>query len=479
MILTKEEMKQAEALHPLDGQQLMEKAGTACADIIRTYPGSDHILVLCGSGNNAGDGFVIARQTGADVCLVSGKPRTPAAKSAFRQYSGMVFPLRDLAEILTEYTLIVDCVYGYGFHGKLPKKTAEAFALVEKSGIPVISVDINSGCEADGIAHDAHALHSELTIAVGALKPFHLFRKLHGMFREVTVADIGLSDPEDPLFTEMNREDFVNRFPQKAETAYKGSYGKTLLIGGSYGMAGALGLNITGAKCIGASYIEAILDESIYPVLAPAFLSTVFHPIHGGTEDEELERYIRQAAGIGFGSGAVHLSQKEHLLHTLLRKAECPLVIDAEGLRLLANNTFVLQYAKAKLILTPHIGEFCALENMPADQVLQDPLNAAKAFALQNRVVVVLKGPHTVVTDGVHCYVNQTGNAGLAQAGSGDLLTGIITALIPFVQDAYLSAVMGVWFHGYLADEAVKEHALQNLDLLVLREYAERFFKNI
>ncbi|MBQ1325879.1 MAG: NAD(P)H-hydrate dehydratase [Solobacterium sp.] len=477
MIVTAEEMKIMEQSDSRSAQELMETAGTKCAGIIRERYGADPVLVLCGRGNNGGDGFVIARCLDADVCMVDGLPRTDAAKHAKKQFSGRILPAKNLIEHFKDYALIVDCIYGYGYHGTLPKKLVPAFEAIEASGIPVVSVDINSGCEASCLKRDPHALHSVLTLALGMEKPFHALYKEHGMFREACTVDLGLEAPEHPVFMEMNEEQFRSLLPDKPEDAYKGTYGRTLLIGGSYGMAGALALNIIGARSVGASYLETVLDDAIYPILAPGFLTTVFHPVNEFTPEDLIEQWIRDAAAVGFGSGAVHLGYKERLLHAVLRTGTAPAVIDAEGLRLMAGNTWMLDFVRKPLILTPHIGEFCALEGTEPAAVKEDPFTHAASFAKRSRSVLVLKGPHTIVTDGTRFYINPTGNPALAQAGSGDLLTGIITGLVPFVKDPFLSAVMGVWFHGHLADMAVQDHPARSLDLTLLSQYAERFFR--
>ncbi|MBR2990953.1 MAG: NAD(P)H-hydrate dehydratase [Solobacterium sp.] len=478
MIIRSEEMKTMEYNDPRSARELMELAGTRCAEILQAMDGADHAIVLCGKGNNGGDGFVIARILQAAVCLMEGYPRTEEARQARKQFNGTEFRLSSLPEHLESCSLIVDCVYGYGFHGSLPRKIADAFTMIEERGIPVVSVDINSGCEADCLKRDPQAIHSCLTLALGYPKPFHALRKEHGMFRETRTVGLDLAAPQDPCFMEMNEALFRQKLPEKAENAYKGTFGKTLLIGGSYGMAGALGLNIIGARTVGSSYLEAVTDAAVWQVLAPRFLSTVFHPVNEHTPENDYVSWIRNASGIGFGSGAVHLHAKEQILHLILRNAQCPAVIDAEGLRLLAGNTFLLNFRHGPLILTPHIGEFCGLENTPEEEVREDPLSHAEAFAERSSSIVVLKGANTIVTDGKRCYINDTGNPALAQAGSGDLLTGIITGLIPFVKDPFLCAVMGVWFHGHLADLAVKDHPARNLDLPVLSEYAERFFQD-
>lgn len=287
-----------------------------------------------------------------------------------------------------------------------------------------------------------------------------------------------LPHSESGRFHEMNEELFFQNLPQKTESSYKGTFGKTVLIGGCNGMAGALGLNLIGAQTIGASYIQAALPESIYPILASRFLTPVFHPFGSKSMQETVDPLIAEASAVGYGCGAVYMDRKEDCLDLLLQNCRCPIVLDAEALRLLKHNTYILRFAKAPVILTPHIGEFCDLVNQPKENIMDRPVEIASRFASDNKVFVVLKLPNTiVVSPSGDCYINQTGNQALAQAGSGDLLTGMMTALLSMTRDVYTAVIMAVWLHGYLADCGIKKHSMQNFPLECYPELMDELYR--
>ena len=471
MIVTKEEMLRIEQQSGQSVEILMEQAGTACAGRIRelTSP-EDIILILCGKGNNGGDGFVIARaltDRRVMVFLAEGAPVSAAALNAFQQLDEeMLVAADDFPAALAQCTVIVDAVYGFGFHGTLSDAMRGLFRQVNRADKTVISIDINSGCECDSGRCDPDAVHSDITLALDCYKPFHMLRKHHRMFRTAELLPLGLPHDNIQGLTEMDEDRFLALYPERDETAYKGTYGKTFIIAGSRGMAGALCLNLIGARTAGAGYVCCLCDESIYPIAAVRCLTPVFYPLSSADDRRNaLQAVLEQAASVSFGSGINRLEGRQEILDTLLGQCRVPLVLDAEGLRMIKDPN-QLRQAACPLILTPHIGEFSALSHMDAEAVEADRPGVAAAFATEYNVVLVLKGGHTIVASPQgKIYINQSGNPALAQAGSGDLLTGIITALLPQLQDPYMSAVAGVWLHGHLADLALLHRAVNMVDL--------------
>lgn len=275
----------------------------------------------------------------------------------------------------------------------------------------------------------------------------------------------------------MDETQFFLHFPQKRSDAWKGTYGKLLLINGSMGMAGATMLNLLGAKTIGASYIIDALPASIYPLVAARFMTPVFHPLTEENWHEEITALLTEARAVTFGSGASRMLSKRAILDLLLQEARQPLVLDAEALRLLHHNAFVLRFAKCPVILTPHIGEFrsfCALD----PQMLKKNLPAAVlSFAEAYHAYVVLKGPQTIVASPAgQLYKNKSGNQALAQAGSGDLLTGMLGAMLTLVPDVMTAVTMAVWAHGHLAEMGAETHAKQNFDLSLYPQLMDQLF---
>ena len=484
MITDRKGMMEIEQASGIPVNELMEQVGNAIADRIRRElePGKS-ILILCGKGNNGGDGFVVCRSLAKEyrchVFLADGKPVSDAAKQARRRLPrNSMITQEELPSEIAGADLILDAVYGFSFHGSLPSHIKQLFSKINRSGKRVWSVDINSGCECDSDAGDSDAIRSELTLAIDCYKPFHLLRKEHRMFQKCELLPLNLPHPERTRFLEMEEEKFFASFPHKSENAYKGSFGKTLIIGGCYGMAGALGLNLLGAKTVGAPYITAAVPEEIYPAAASFSLTPVFHPFGQWTWHEVIEPLISNCSAIAFGSGANYMHHKEDILDLILQESRVPVILDAAALRLLSHNMYILRFAKAPVILTPHIGEFAAVTGLPISVIRDQKIKTASAFAKDYRVIVVLKGANTIAAfpDG-SLYINESGNPALAQAGSGDLLTGIMAGILTMTRDVETAVCMAIWLHGHLADLGIQEHSVQGFPLESFPGLMDRLFK--
>lgn len=484
MIQDKEGMIRIEQSSGKTPGRLMEIAGKAVSESLgKVLREGSSILILAGNGNNGGDGAIVCRMLAGrfsvQIAYVCGEPKTREARAAYRKVDpACIVSVNDLSEALRHADAIIDAVYGFSFHGPLDPEMKKLFRAVNNSGKPVYSIDINSGCEADTGHCDSDAIRSKITYALDCYKPFHLLRKDHQKFQQCELLSLGLPHEGPSRYREMDEDLFFANFPKKSETAYKGSLGKALLISGCYGMAGAAGLNILGAETVGIPYLHAAMPEEIYAPLASRFLTPVMHPFGHESWYEVLEPLIHQATAIGFGSGAVYMDHKSQILDLILQNSKVPVVLDAEALRLLQHNTYILRFAGAPVILTPHIGEFSAISNLPEDAIRDNRLKTALDFASDYKVIVVLKGPNTIVASpSGEVYINQTGNQALAQAGSGDVLTGMMTAMLAMTRDVFTAVCMAVWLHGYLAELGTKNHSMQNFRLETSPELMDELFR--
>ncbi len=483
MIIDSLGMKAIEKQSGLSMDELMENAGKAIAEEIKKETTrKENILILCGKGNNGGDGIVACRLLERENCNVIFVDGEPKAKEALHAYSLLdkkhVFKNSRLKKEIQKADIIVDAVYGFGFHGALKKEIRDIFDLVNTSKARVFSIDINSGAEADSGHVDKDTIHSDITFALDCFKPFHMLNKEHGLCKEIRLLDLHLPHPEQSLYHEMDEEIFFSSFPKKKTTAYKNSSGKTMIVGGSYGMAGALSLNITGAKTVGASYIDVVLDDSIYPIVASHHITPVFHPVHKENMEKVVLPLIRNARAIACGSGMTNMEYKQECMDLVLQNAKGPVVLDAECLRLLRYNTYLFRFIKTPVVLTPHIGEFAYLLNKPIEEVMDRKIEYALKFSRENRVILVLKGPNTIVASPAgDVYINQSGNQALGQAGSGDLLTGIMTGILTMTRDIYKAVCMAVWLHGKLADLGTEDQSIQCFNLESFPWIMDKLFK--
>ena len=271
-------------------------------------------------------------------------------------------------------------------------------------------------------------------------------------------------------------------FPKRPADAHKGSLGKILLISGSYGMAGAACLNILGARTLGTQYILAAVPEEIYPICAVRHITPVFLPYKAGDAVHTISENLKDVRAICFGSGAVHNQDKRTILDYLLRSWQKPLVLDAEALRMLSEKkdqlSVRLKDVRRSIIITPHIGEFSALSGISVYKIKEDPAGSALGFSADNDVITVLKGPNTaVISPDGRVYENDSGNQALAQAGSGDILTGMITAMLSFIDDPFDAACLAVFMHGYIADEGIMTHSIQAFPLEKYPAIMDTIFK--
>ena len=275
----------------------------------------------------------------------------------------------------------------------------------------------------------------------------------------------------------LDEDAFFRTFPKRTEDAHKGSTGKILLISGSYGMAGAACLNILGARAIGAPYINVMLPEEIYPIVASRYMEPVYFPYQTDNYSVNLTSLAATCSAAAYGSGAVNNFNKLDILRLLLWTCKAPVVLDAEALNVLSRNKYLLDDASSPVIITPHLGEFLQFTDRTKEQVAEDKVGAAAECAANMGVITVLKSHITVVASPEgRVYVNETGNQGLAQAGSGDVLTGMITAMLSLVSDPFEAACMGVFAHGIAADELCRTHARQTMPLEEMPQAMDRLF---
>lgn len=275
---------------------------------------------------------------------------------------------------------------------------------------------------------------------------------------------------------ELDEDKFFEAFPKRPADAHKGSSGRVLLVSGSFGMAGAASLNILGAKALGAPYIMAAVPEDIYPIVAPGSITTVYLPYKEGCGRRRVMNAPGTVKAAAIGSGSDNNPELEDILMFLLYTG-FPLVIDAAALKLIRHKADILRNRKCPAVITPHMGEFAALCPHFASLAEEDPAEAAAKCAAELGTITVLKGPNTAVASPLgRVYINKSGNQGLAQAGSGDVLTGMIAAMLTFVPDPFEAACMGVFAHGLAADRLCRTHAIQTMPLEKLPQAMDELF---
>lgn len=462
--------------------ELMERVGRDVAAAAARFAPRGRIVVVTGKGNNAGDGWVAARllfQEGreVEVAAVAGPDQlsgvaldaaTTAIEAgiAWIECSGSVLPG------LAGAALVVDAMFGFGLRGPAKEPFAGVIEAVNAAGRPVLAVDLPSGVEADtGRAH-GNAIRADATLAVITPKLAHFLEPGARLSGRIEVARVGL--PEDAT-AECERVELweapdVHRvLPVAGVEDHKGSRGRVLLVGGSAGMAGSIGLAAEGALRMGAGYAVAAVPASVVDVVNRTSRPAVAVGLaETGERSLSLAAFesIRDMAGesdaIVIGPGLSSNAESRELARRIVASVDRPLVVDADALNALAEDHSPLAGRRAPTVITPHPGEAARLLGTDSKAVQEDRIGAVRRLADWS-VVAVLKGAGTLVLEGGRIAANTTGNPGMATMGSGDVMAGMIGALLAQGMVAYESAVVGVYLHGLAGDIAERELTAQGM----------------
>jgi NAD(P)H-hydrate epimerase len=492
-VLTADEMRRADRRTideiGLPGPVLMENAGAAVTRAIdERFAGARRVAVLCGRGNNGGDGFVVARRLGGratTVLLGAGGDVSGEARVHLRacERSGvLVAEVGDAAAweravaALAGADLVVDAVLGTGLRAAPTGLAAAAIEWMRQrhgAGVPVLAVDLPSGVPSDGGAFDWPAVRADLTVTFAALKRGHVLPPAAGHAGEVVVADIGISrasvEASSPSLFLLEDADAAAAFPARPRGAHKGDFGHVLVVAGSVGKAGAAVLAAGGALRGGAGLVTVATPEPCLPVVAAAraeAMTAALPATAGGALDgsalEPLLALARERDAVVLGPGLGQEPATRALVQAFVRACPVPLVIDADGLNALApsgpdGGALGALQRSAPTVLTPHPGEMARLLGRKTREVQAARPEAARALARETGSVVVLKGERTVVADPVgHAAVSAAGNPGMATGGTGDVLAGLVGALLAR-HGALLAATAGAVVHGRAGDIAARD----------------------
>ena len=465
---TMQESDHATTLGGVSSRELMLRAAKG---ILNSYEWRGKTLIVCGTGNNAGDGYALAtlmHQANMPCELLLLKNRfSKDGEYYFAMCSdfGITASFWNGTFDFSPYTQIVDCIFGIGFHSSLDHHTAQLIETINQSGKKVISADINSGlCADSGLG--APCICSELTVAIQKYKPGHFLARAKDVISHLTCVDIGIETPPSKIFV-LDRDAAADCLLQtRAQYSHKGNYGYVAVMGGCVEYAGAAKLANMSAAALraGCGVVTLAVPASITQSVAPHLLESTLLPIPSDENgrmiyapnllDALLSRYAAIAVGMGWGTSPAYAD----ILSYLLKNAHQPLIIDADGLNTLAGMDLdLLKSKKASVILTPHLMEFSRLCGLSVAEIEADPIAHATAFAKKYGIILLLKGSCTVVTDGDVTYLSPTGCAGMATAGSGDVLSGALAGLCAYLGANALVIAAGAYLVGMAGELAQKE----------------------
>lgn len=471
----------------LPGTVLMERAGIGVVRFLEeTYgpPRGRRVTILCGKGNNGGDGLVVARllrERRADVMVLLLAPATELAHDAGLMYrrwlraagksSTKLFRSSDQVQrTLSSSDIIVDALLGTGLSNEVTGTYRDAIQLINRSGRPVIAVDIPSGIHADNGLQLGQAVRASATVTFGLPKQGLYLNAGIDHAGVVHVVDIGIPsayvESLDNRTILITKETVANSLPFRRASAHKGTFGHTGIVAGSVGKTGAAALAAQAALRVGTGLVTVAAPTSINDVLEAKLLEVMTFPLPE-TKARTLARsgldrlvtFMQSQTAIAIGPGLSTHPETVELVQSLMKLIDRPTVLDADALNALAGRASLLTECKTLPIITPHPGEMARLEPGATSQsVNADRFGTARRFARERGAIVVLKGARTVIArpDGL-LAISPTGNPGMATAGTGDVLTGMVAGLLAQGLPAWEAACSATYLHGLAGDLAANK----------------------
>jgi len=485
LVVTAEQMREMDRLtiqkYGVPSLTLMERAGAAITEALVTRFGraaKKGVLIVAGKGNNGGDGLVVARllkrkKIPCEVALLARKGELSADAAhklrAFLKLRGKVDEISGgdfelLSRLLGKNGLIVDAILGTGLKSEVRGRFAEAITLLNAAGLPIVAVDIPSGLDTDSGQPLGVAVQAEMTVALAFPKLGEVIYPGVGYCGELVVADIGIDEravAEVAPTTELLDQETVRWLvPRREANTHKGTYGHVLVLAGSRGKTGAAILACRAAMRTGAGLVTLAAPRSLNNIFAGALVEVMTETLRENAAeemealgDDDWRALLARKNALLFGPGIGVNTSTQNIIRWLLKNLDMPWVIDADGLNNVALEIARLRHAKCAPVLTPHPGEMARLIGKETSSVNADRVGIARAFAVDHRCHLVLKGARTVIaTAEGKIFINPTGNPGMASGGMGDVLAGILAALLAQGLSAEDAMRLGVYLHGFVGD---------------------------
>lgn len=454
------------AIKKYTGKELLKRAGTA---IFNYVDWKGNIAIVCGTGNNGGDGYVLAEllyDHGFNVTIVQLKAKyTDDSSFYFQNCQKKHVKIMQIGEVnnLDDFDMIVDCLVGTGFKAIPNVELRNAINLINESKAYKISIDINSGLNGNS-GKGEKIVKSDLTISLGNYKSGLFLNQASDYIKQKVNLDIGIELVDEPYYL-LENSDVLPFFEKRQHCTNKSNYGYVALIGGSLNYSGAIKLSNLAVSALrsGAGVVKLCSLDNLATAIMPYLLESTFTPLKTQNSQYVFDEQILQticektktiAIGMGMGtSGEVYKTIKY-----LLQNFDGNLIIDADGLNSLSQGDMnILLNAKAQVIITPHMMEFSRLTKISLEEIQVDPILTAKEFALKYHLIVLLKGTTTIITDGIHTYLTDKGTPGMATAGSGDVLSGILCGMCTKKDNLLMQVASGAYLNGFAGELAAEE----------------------
>jgi NAD(P)H-hydrate epimerase len=429
--------------------------------------------IICGVGNNGGDGLVVARHLfiqgkKVKVFIIGNIDRTSRdfainfkiIKSLGIDVSFIksIGDLNVLSDLIEENSLTIDAILGTGLNRKVEGLFYEVISTINSQSKNVISIDVPSGLNSDSGEIMGNAINADTTITFEVMKTGFINYGSKVYTGDIIVENIGIPNFVVQKFSE---EKFITSISdvrryllKRNEYSHKGDFGKVLIIAGSRGYTGAAYITTEAAVRCGSGLVTLCCHEDIQQVLSNKLVEAMTVTLnHNLKIEENIEKCDIVAIGPGFGNNI----ENRVLINRIIKSSLKPMVIDADGINVLVDSLEILLEKKAPIVLTPHPGEFSRISGYSIEEINLNRISIAKEFANKYNIVLLLKGYNTIITDGKKVYVNPTGNSAMASGGMGDCLTGIIASLIGQGIPPFQATYIGAYIHGYCGEKLSKE----------------------
>jgi NAD(P)H-hydrate epimerase len=456
---------------------LMEKAGTGVAASALDFLGKaagKKVAILCGKGNNGGDGLVCARlllvqKAKVKVFLLAKKKDLKgAALVNLKKYRGALVEWDGSSKTVLQFgaDLIIDALFGTGFIGQLPEKVAALVSNVNQQKIPVLAVDVPSGFDAEAERPLLDVFAAVRTATFGYPKTAQVFYPGREFVGQLQLVNIGIPPEAVKQETELSLVtpwEVAQWLPPRNPEGHKGTFGRVFLLAGSLGMTGAAAMAAEGVLRSGAGMVFLGAAASLCTAIASQLREVVIKPLPEIRKKlaialrslGEIRQYAKDADVAAVGPGLGQHFETVELMQRFVASLEKPLVIDADGLNAIAKKPEVLKERKSPTVLTPHTGELSRLLRISAEEIQSDRVGAAKRGAVELNSILLLKGAPTIIAvPAGEVWIAPTGNPGMATAGSGDVLTGLLAGLLAQGMEPFKATCAAAFLHGWAGDIA-------------------------
>ena len=451
---------------------------------------NNSFVIICGKGNNGGDGFAIARHLfvlnkKVEIFLVGTEDNmSEDCKTSYIILKNMgikinkinnVEDINELRDAVTRCEVTIDAIFGTGLSKNVDGVYDNAISIINENSSYTLSVDVPSGFNSDTGKIMANCVKANKTVTFQLYKKGFLNYGSDMYTGEIVVEDIGIPEFVIDKFHEnefiVDREMIKNRLFIRNKYSHKGDYGRVLIVAGSTGFTGAAFIATEGAVRSGAGLVTLCCSEDIQPILSSKLVEAMTISFN---DRDKLKDIVSKCNSIAIGPGMGNNDDTFEVVKYTLENVNCPVVIDADGINVLKENLSLLKNKEHGVILTPHLGEMSRITGLSIEHIKQNRIEVSEEFARQYGVVIILKGYNTIITDGVTTMINPTGNSSMASGGMGDCLTGIIASFIGQGYSLMEAASLATYIHGYAGDRLAEDmfcvnasHVLESIPYVI------------